>query len=64
MDGILSRKLSRYVNLLNSVRLLAIRAFLILRAVERLSHPWRNLGLVLIVAGLIGAVHASGEQNA
>ena len=51
----LSGKLLRYANLFNSVGLLAISAFLILRVVERLSHPVEVFGLVPIVAGLIGA---------
>jgi len=51
----LSGRLLRYANLLNSVGLLAISAFLILRVVERLSHPVEVFGLVPIVAGLIGA---------
>src|SRR5262245_378607 len=34
----------------------AVCAFLILRVVERLSHPVEIFGLVPIVAGLIGAV--------
>jgi cobalt-zinc-cadmium efflux system protein len=51
----LSGKLLRYANLFNSVGLLAISAFLILRVVERLSHPVEVFGVVPIVAGLIGA---------
>lgn len=51
----LSGKLLRYANLFNSVGLLAISAFLILRVVARLSHPVEVFGLVPIVAGLIGA---------
>jgi cation diffusion facilitator family transporter len=51
----LSGKLLRYANLFNSVGLLAICAFLILRVVERLSHPIAVFGLVPIAAGLIGA---------
>jgi cation diffusion facilitator family transporter len=51
----LSGRLLRYANLFNSVGLLAISAFLILRVVERLSHPVEVFGLVPIVAGLIGA---------
>jgi len=52
----ISGKLLRYANLFNSVGLLVICAFLILRVVERLSHPVEVFGLVPIVAGLIGAV--------
>jgi Co/Zn/Cd efflux system component len=52
----LSGRLLRYANLFNSVGLLAISAFLILRVVERLSHPVEVFGLVPVVAGLIGAV--------
>jgi Co/Zn/Cd efflux system component len=51
----LSGRLLRYANFFNSVGLLAISAFLILRVVERLSHPVEVFGLVPIVAGLIGA---------
>jgi len=52
----LSGWLLRYANLFNSVGLLAVCAFLILRVVERLSHPVEIFGLVPIVAGLISAV--------
>jgi cobalt-zinc-cadmium efflux system protein len=52
----LSGKLLRFANLLNSVGLLAICAFLVWRVVERLSHPVAVFGLVPIVAGLIGAI--------
>jgi len=51
----LSGRLLRYANLFNSVGLLAISGFVILRVVERLSHPVEVFGLVPIVAGLIGA---------
>jgi cobalt-zinc-cadmium efflux system protein len=51
----LSGKLLRYANLFNSVGLLAISVFLIMRVVERLSHPVEVFGAVPIVAGLIGA---------
>jgi Co/Zn/Cd efflux system component len=51
----LSGRLLRYANLFNSVGLLAIGAFLILRVVERLSHPVEVFGFVPITAGLIGA---------
>ena len=52
----LSGKLLRYANLFNSVGLLAICAFLIWRVVERLSHPVEVLGIVPILAGLVGAL--------
>jgi cobalt-zinc-cadmium efflux system protein len=52
----LSGKLLRHANLFNSVGLLVISVFLILRVVERLSHPVEVFGLVPIVAGLIGAL--------
>jgi len=52
----LSGRLLRYANLFNSVGLLAVCAFLILRVVERLSHPVEVFGFVPIVAGLIGTV--------
>jgi len=51
----LSGKLLRYANLFNSVGLLAISAFVILRVVERLSRPVEVLGIVPIIAGLFGA---------
>ena len=51
----LSGRLLRYANLFNSVGLLAISAFVIVRVVERLSHPIEVFGLVPIVAGMIGA---------
>ena len=51
----LSGRLLRYANLFNSVGLLAISAFVILRVVERMSHPVEVFGVVPIVAGLIGA---------
>jgi cobalt-zinc-cadmium efflux system protein len=52
----LSGKLLRFANLFNSVGLLAICAFLIWRVVERLSSPVEVIGVVPIVAGLIGAL--------
>jgi len=51
----LSGRLLRFANLFNSVGLLAICAFLILRVIERLSAPVEVFGFVPIVAGLIGA---------
>jgi Co/Zn/Cd efflux system component len=52
----LSGKLLRYANLFNSVGLLAICAILIWRVVESLSSPVEVIGVVPIVAGLIGAL--------
>jgi cobalt-zinc-cadmium efflux system protein len=52
----LSGKLLRFANLFNSVGLLPICAFLIWRVVERLSSPVEVIGVVPIVAGLIGAL--------
>ena len=51
----LSGNLLRSANLFNSVGLLAVSGFLIWRVVERLLQPMPVLGLVPIVAGLIGA---------
>ena len=51
----LSGKLLRYANLFDSVGLLAISVFLIMRVIERLSRPVEVFGVVPIVAGLIGA---------
>jgi cation diffusion facilitator family transporter len=51
----LSGKLLRFANLFNSVGLLAICAFLIWRVVERLASPVEVIGVVPIIAGLIGA---------
>ena len=52
----LSGRLIRFANLFNSVGLLLICAFLIWRVVERLSSPVEVIGVVPIVAGLIGAL--------
>ena len=52
----LSGKLLRYANLFNSVGLLTICAFLIWRVIERLSQPVEVLGIVPIIAGLVGAL--------
>jgi Co/Zn/Cd efflux system component len=52
----LSGKLLRFANLFNSVGLLAICAFVVWRVVERLAYPVEVLGVVPIVAGLIGAI--------
>jgi cobalt-zinc-cadmium efflux system protein len=52
----LSGKLLRYANLMNSVGLLTICAFLIWRVVERLSQPVEVHGMVPIIAGLVGAL--------
>jgi cobalt-zinc-cadmium efflux system protein len=51
----LSGKLLRYANLFNSIGLLTVSAFLILRVLARLSQPVEVLGLVPVFAGLIGA---------
>src|SRR5713101_6058469 len=51
----LSGKLLRSANLFNSVGLLAISAFLLWRALERLSQPSPVVGLVPVIAGLLGA---------
>jgi cobalt-zinc-cadmium efflux system protein len=51
----ISGRLLKYANLFNSVGLLAISFFLILRVVDRLSHPVEVLGVVPVIAGLIGA---------
>ena len=52
----LSGKLLRFANLFNSVGLLAICALVMWRVVERLSSPVEVIGVVPIVAGLIGAL--------
>jgi cation diffusion facilitator family transporter len=52
----LSGRLLRFANLFNSVGLLVICAFLIWRVVERLSSPVEVIGVVPIIAGLIGAL--------
>jgi Co/Zn/Cd efflux system component len=52
----LSGKLLRSANLFNSIGLLVICGFLVWRVAERLVHPVEVLGLVPVVAGLIGAV--------
>jgi cation diffusion facilitator family transporter len=52
----LSGRLLRFANLFNSVGLLAVCAFLVWHVVERLSYPVEVLGVVPIVAGLIGAL--------
>jgi cobalt-zinc-cadmium efflux system protein len=52
----LSGKLLRSANLFNSIGLLVICGFLVWRVAERLVHPIEVLGLVPVVAGLIGAV--------
>ena len=52
----LSSRLLRYANLFNSVSLLTVCAFLVLRVVERLSYPVEVFGLVPIIAGLVGAL--------
>jgi cobalt-zinc-cadmium efflux system protein len=52
----LSGHLLRSANLFNSVGLLVVSGVLLWEAVVRLSHPPPVLGLVPVVAGLIGAV--------
>ena len=52
----LSSRLLRYANLFNSVGLLTVCAFLVLRVVERLSYPVEVFGIVPIAAGLVGAL--------
>jgi cobalt-zinc-cadmium efflux system protein len=52
----LSGKLLRYANLFNSVGLLIICAFLVWRVIERLSQPVEVLGMVPVIAGLVGAL--------
>ena len=52
----LSGRLLRFANLFNSVGLLVVCAFLVWRVVERLSSPVEVIGVVPIVAGLIGAL--------
>ena len=51
----ISGNLLRSANLFNSVGLLAVSGFLIVRVVERLFQPAPVLGLVPIIAGMIGA---------
>jgi cation diffusion facilitator family transporter len=51
----LSGRLLRFANLFNSLGLLVICAFLVWRVAERLSHPVEVLGVVPILAGVIGA---------
>jgi cation diffusion facilitator family transporter len=52
----LSGRLLRAANFFNSIGLLAISAFLAWRVVERLSQPVPVLGVVPVIAGLLGAV--------
>ena len=52
----LSGRLLRTANFFNSVGLLAISAFLLWRVVERLWQPVPVLGIVRVVAGLLGAI--------
>ena len=51
----ISGKLLRSANFFNSIGLLAISGFLIWRVVERVFNPMEVLGVVPIIAGLIGA---------
>jgi cation diffusion facilitator family transporter len=52
----LSSRLLRTANLFNSIGLLAISVFLAWRVIERLSEPAPVLGVVPVVAGLLGAL--------
>jgi cobalt-zinc-cadmium efflux system protein len=52
----LSSRLLRTANLFNSLGLLAISVFLVWRVIERLSEPAPVLGVVPVVAGLLGAL--------
>jgi cobalt-zinc-cadmium efflux system protein len=52
----LSSRLLRTANLFNSLGLLAISVFLAWRVIERLSQPAPVMGVVPVVAGLLGAV--------
>jgi cation diffusion facilitator family transporter len=51
----LSGNALRLANLFNSVGLLGISAFLVWRALERISHPPSIFGVLPVVAGLIAA---------
>ena len=51
----ISGKLLRSANFFNSIGLLAISGFLFWRVVERVFNPVEVLGVVPIIAGLIGA---------
>lgn len=51
----LSGRTLRFANLFNSLGLLAISGLLVLRAIERLSHPQDVRALVPLVAGLVAA---------
>jgi cobalt-zinc-cadmium efflux system protein len=52
----LSGKLLRTANFFNSVGLLAVCGLLLWRVVERISQPVPVLGLIPVIAGLVGAV--------
>jgi cobalt-zinc-cadmium efflux system protein len=52
----LSGKLLRSANLFNSLGLVTICAFLVWQVIERLAQPVPVLGVVPVVAGLIGAL--------
>src|SRR5438128_2146021 len=52
----LSGRFLRSANLFNSLGLLAISAFLVWQTLERLAQPVPVLGLIPIVAGLLGAL--------
>jgi cation diffusion facilitator family transporter len=51
----LSGRLLRAANLFNSVGLIAISVLLLWRVIERLSQPVPVLGVIPIVAGIVGA---------
>ena len=51
----LSGKLLRSANLFNSLGLLIVCAFLVWQVVERLAQPIPVLGLIPVIAGLLGA---------
>jgi len=52
----LSGRFIRLANLFNSIGLVTICAFLVWQTLERLSRPVPVLGLVPVIAGLLGAV--------
>lgn len=60
----LSGRLLRTANLFNSVGLLAVSALLLWRVVERVSQPVPVIGVVAVVAGLLGAVGNWGVARA
>lgn len=60
----ISGKLLRSANLFNSVGLVAISGFLLWRVIERLSQPVPVLGVVPVIAGLLGAAGNWGVARA